>query len=200
MWHGSWRGWHMIIQSVEKYASWRKTLCLLIMMTYSEKSQVLHPQDWMPEHYTFSPSFTTELILSHPRKMLIPWKRNHSKSSRKNSSNKGLKSLVQPHKWSSWDVTEQRICLETIPPRLAGLLLPCQIPSITATLGQEGKIIWVYWQSAVVHRLEKIPQAAFRYLIILDCFLKLTYPSWFAYQLHHQILPINDSIYTNGTE
>lgn len=143
MWHGNWRGWHMIIQSVEKYASWRKILRFLRIGHHDRQSQVLHPQDWMPEHYIFFPSFTTELILSHPRKMLIPWKRNHSKSSRKNSSNKGLKSLVQPHKWSSWDVTEQRICLETIPPRLAGLLLPCQIPSITATLDQEGKIVHV---------------------------------------------------------
>lgn len=31
-------------------------------------------------------------------------------------------------------------------PRLPGLLLPCQIPSITATLSQEGKTSRVYWQ------------------------------------------------------
>lgn len=61
--------------------------------------------------YLFS-SFTSELILSHSGKMLIPWKHNHSKSNSKTTGNKGLKSLAQPHQWSGWDLTEQRICLE----------------------------------------------------------------------------------------
>lgn len=100
-------------RGVEKYFSCRKILCFFKTGHHNKWAQMLHPWDWMPEHYTFFPSFTSELILSHPRKMPIPWKRNHSKSTSKNTGNKGLKSLVQPYKWGSWDLTEERICLET---------------------------------------------------------------------------------------
>lgn len=62
-------------------------------------SQVLHSQDSMPEHCIFFPSFTSELILTHPRKMLIPWKCSHSQSSSRNRSNKGLQWLAWPPKW-----------------------------------------------------------------------------------------------------
>lgn len=70
---------------------------------------------------------------------------------------------------NSCDLTEQRICLETTFPWLAGVLLPHHVPSSAATLSQGAKAIGLHCQTATIPRLEGIPQADFRYLIVLDC-------------------------------
>lgn len=69
------------------------------------------------------------LILTHPRKMLIPQKCSHSKSSSKNTGSKVLKSSVQSRGWSSWGLTERWFVLKSrpAPPRLAPL--PCYCPT-----------------------------------------------------------------------
>lgn len=154
----------MIIQSVEKY-SWRKTLSGNRSYKWS---QVFHPQDSMPEHYIFFASFTSELILTHRRKMLLPWKCSHSQNNSRNSSNEGFQSLAWPPKW------KQLWSDRTTFPWLAGVLLPHHVPSSATTLSQGPKAIGLHCQPATIPRLEGIPQVDFWYLIRLDCSKKQT--------------------------
>lgn len=108
--------WHMITQTVEKYF-WEKHF--LGIGHHDKWSQVLHPQDSMPEHYIFfylSPlkwSWLTQGRCWYHEGAAI------HKATAATGAIKGCNNLPGPPSENSCDLTEQRICLETTFPWLA---------------------------------------------------------------------------------